>query len=345
MTDPGLPAERTSVARPLILVLLGIAVLAAGVTFVLRLQQPATPPPVAALPAPPPSPSPAPPPAPPHDAPGFDIVRISPQGDAVIAGHAAPGAEVSVSDAGREVGRATADTGGNWVIVPTAPLPPGARELTLSEKLADGTTVNGAGSVVMVVPGAPSPATGAPAATTSAPALAVLDQPGAAPRVLQAPTAGPNAKLAFAAVDYDDRGELRFAGTAPPGAPVRVYIDNRPAGDATADAQGRWTLSPAAPIAPGAHHLRVDQIDRRGAVVARVEVPFQREQLTAASLGANRVVVQPGESLWRLARQTYGNGLRYTVIYQANQAQIRSPDKIYPGQTLTVPQDAAQPSR
>jgi nucleoid-associated protein YgaU len=163
--------------------------------------------------------------------------------------------------------------------------------------------------------------------------------------VLQAPTGGQNARLAFAAVDYDDRGELRFAGTAPPGAPVRVYIDNRMAGDATADAQGRWTLSPSASVAPGAHHLRLDQIDRRGAVVARVEVPFQREQLTADALGGNRIVVQPGESLWRLARQTYGSGLRYTVIYQANQTQLRSPDKIYPGQTLTMPQDAAQQSR
>jgi nucleoid-associated protein YgaU len=49
--------------------------------------------------------------------------------------------------------------------------------------------------------------------------------------------------------------------------------------------------------------------------------------------------VQPGNSLWRLAREAYGRGIRYTVIYQANQALIQSPDRIFPGQIFTLPQD------
>ena len=47
--------------------------------------------------------------------------------------------------------------------------------------------------------------------------------------------------------------------------------------------------------------------------------------------------VQPGNSLWRLARQTYGSGLRYTEIYEANKDQIRDPDLIYPGQVFVLP--------
>jgi nucleoid-associated protein YgaU len=273
----------------------------------------------------------APPPlAPAPIQPAFDIVRISPQGDAVIAGRAAPGSDVTVQAGGKDIGHTTADAGGSWVLVPTDRLPPGAQALTLWEKRADGTQVAGAGSLLTVVP--------APSAPPGAPALAVLDQPGAAPRVLQAPPGGAAGKLGLAAVDYDDRGQVRFAGTAPPGAAVRVYVDDHAAGDAVADAQGRWTLSPAAAIAPGQHRLRVDQLDTRGRVAARVALPFQREQLAAAQLHGDQVVVQPGESLWRLAQRNYGNGLHYTVIYQANTAQIRDPDKIYPGQTLTLPQ-------
>ncbi|MCK5276640.1 MAG: LysM peptidoglycan-binding domain-containing protein, partial [Alphaproteobacteria bacterium] len=49
------------------------------------------------------------------------------------------------------------------------------------------------------------------------------------------------------------------------------------------------------------------------------------------------VVVQPGNSLWRLARRTLGEGTRYTVIYQANRDRIRDPDLIYPGQVFEVP--------
>ena len=50
------------------------------------------------------------------------------------------------------------------------------------------------------------------------------------------------------------------------------------------------------------------------------------------------VVVQPGNSLWRIARRTYGDGVRYSVIYESNQSQIRDPDLIFPGQIFLVPE-------
>jgi nucleoid-associated protein YgaU len=49
------------------------------------------------------------------------------------------------------------------------------------------------------------------------------------------------------------------------------------------------------------------------------------------------VIVQPGNSLWRLARRTYGNGLMFTVIYEANKGQITDPNLIYPGQIFELP--------
>jgi nucleoid-associated protein YgaU len=48
----------------------------------------------------------------------------------------------------------------------------------------------------------------------------------------------------------------------------------------------------------------------------------------------------PGNSLWRLARRSYGRGIRYVEIYQANRSQIRDPNLIYPGQVLAVPATA-----
>ena len=37
------------------------------------------------------------------------------------------------------------------------------------------------------------------------------------------------------------------------------------------------------------------------------------------------------------ARQAYGGGVLYTLIYTANVEQIRDPDLIYPGQVFQVP--------
>jgi hypothetical protein len=326
--DPGMPAERASVVRPLILVLIGFAVLAGVVVYVLRSAQDGVKPKDIVLTSPPVT---KPPPVI-HEPPSFGVIRIDPQGHAVLAGEAEPGADVTVRDGATVLGHAKADRSGDWVLLPDKPLPSGPRELSVTERTSDNATVDGTGSVAMVVPEPPTPT--APAA----PPLAVLDQPGAAPKLLLGPPGAASGKLALSTVDYDDSGAPRFAGTAPPGAAVRVYVDDHAAGDAVADADGRWTLTPEAAIAPGQHRLRLDQLGAGGHVAARIALPFLREQLTAAQLADHRVLVQPGESLWRIARNTYGAGIRYTVIYQANQAQIRDPARIYPGQALNLPQ-------
>jgi nucleoid-associated protein YgaU len=51
-------------------------------------------------------------------------------------------------------------------------------------------------------------------------------------------------------------------------------------------------------------------------------------------------VVSAGDSLWRISRVTYGAGMRYAVVYKANQDQIRNPDRIYPGQIFVLPMKA-----
>lgn len=50
-----------------------------------------------------------------------------------------------------------------------------------------------------------------------------------------------------------------------------------------------------------------------------------------------KVVIQPGNNLWQISRVIYGQGRRYTVIYDANKEQIRDPDRIYPGQIFETP--------
>ena len=273
--------------------------------------------------------------------PSFDVVRVSPQGNAVIAGRAAPGSDVIVFDGDRVVARATADRRGEFVALPAEPLPAGGRELTLAARRPlGGVEVRGEQSVVVVVPEA-----GRPGVAAGAPVVALLD-PRRGARLLQEADGGrpdavrPGGKrgagLSLDVVDYDDKGAVRFSGRAAPGAAVRVYVDNGAVGDARADEAGRWGLVPEGAIAAGVHTLRADAVDGGGRVTARVELPFQRAAASVLDAGG-RVVVQPGQNLWRLARAAYGSGVRYTVIYQANQGQIRDPRLIYPGQAFAMP--------
>jgi nucleoid-associated protein YgaU len=278
--------------------------------------------------------------------PVFDVVRVNAEGSAVMAGRAHPGAEVMIRDGDRELGHVKADDQGQWVFLPNAPLPPGSRELTLSERTSEGGEQRADAAVLLVVPERQPEQ----AANPPSPPLAVLapDNPAApgGARVLQPPPPagiGAGARLGLDVVQYDDHGAIGFAGSAPPGAPVRLYIDNRKAGDAVADATGRWSLTPTLPIAAGKHSVRVDQLTPKGHVIARVELPFSRETVAEAAVANGHVIVQPGQNLWRLARRVYGSGLRYTVIYQANREQIRDPRMIYPGQTFAVPDAPATP--
>lgn len=59
------------------------------------------------------------------------------------------------------------------------------------------------------------------------------------------------------------------------------------------------------------------------------------EQSAAAS-----VIIRRGDTLWQISRRVYGQGVRYTTIYLANQDQIANPDIIQPGQIFGVPKEA-----
>ena len=46
--------------------------------------------------------------------PTFDVVRVNPKGDTVIAGRAEPGSTVIILDQGKAIGKVTADKRGEW---------------------------------------------------------------------------------------------------------------------------------------------------------------------------------------------------------------------------------------
>jgi nucleoid-associated protein YgaU len=263
--------------------------------------------------------------------PSFDIVRVERDGSTIIAGRALPGAKVSIKANGETVGTATADERGEWVVVLDKPLKPGSIEIKLVAHNPDGTTKGSTQSVAVSVPEQKNKL-----------ALVVMSEPGKASRVLQGPGVPSDAgNLVLEAVDYDEHGNLIISGKADPGATVRIYIGGKPAGDTVADTAGHWELRPTVAIVPGHYALRVDQLDAAGKVVARVELPFERGEPGAviAALKKGKVVIQPGNNLWSIAREVYGSGFSYTIIYEANKSQIRDPNLIYPGQVFSTPAD------
>ena len=273
-------------------------------------------------------------------APSFDVVRINPAGDAVMAGRAAPNATVHIFDGDHEIGTVTADARGEWVFVPPGPLPPGSRELSLSAHVGD-QDIRSDQVVVLAVPEHGRDLAGQPTNEATQPLVAMTSRSGQGPtRILQGPGAGGNARLSLDVASIDNSGAVVLSGHAPPNATLQIYLDNKLLGRTTADAQGRWTLAPQEHVDVGSYTLRLDELRDDGKVATRIELPFARGAVVAEDAGGrpgqSNVTVKKGDSLWRIARTVSGRGMAYLVIYEANRDQIRDPNLIYPGQVFHV---------
>ncbi len=277
--------------------------------------------------------TPATTPAAPAKPPSFDIVRIDPQGQAVIAGRAAPGDRVRVLDGDKPIGEVIADARGEWVLVPDAPIAPGNRQLGLEATGREGEPVRRSGDVVALSVMPPVSAQHPPST------LAVL-LPGDADklaRVLQQPTPAPEGQaLSLDTAEYGARDRLVLSGHADPGARLNVYAGERLLGTVTADPAGKWSLMSPHREPAGGFELRLDQLAADGSVARRIAAPFERPTTGALAHGGT-YVVRNGNSLWLIARHFYGQGTRYTAIYIANREQIRDPNRIYPGQQFKLP--------
>lgn len=358
----------------------------------------------------------------------FDIVRVEPAGDAVIAGRATPGSRITLTLDGEAVGTAEVDAAGAFVAIVSFGPADRPRVLTMVETLRDGRELMADASVILApsprvlaeaAPGSEeSPETGgsvdeadadgqetgmaageaqtpteaeeevaaanerpagadageeaaaaaddtatagaadgvetteqvAAAAEASrnapaAPTVMVADSEGV--RVLQSSGDAPDvlSNVSIDSITYDTEGEVSLAGRSTGQAAVRVYLDNRPIALGDIGDDGQWRVD-LPEVDTGTYTLRVDEVDEEGEVVSRVETPFLREPVEAIrALDAGRtenatvalITVQPGNTLWGIARQNYGRGILYVRVFEANSDRIRDPDLIYPGQIFAVP--------
>ncbi|OWJ64820.1 hypothetical protein BWR60_22845 [Inquilinus limosus] len=271
----------------------------------------------------------------------FDAIRINSSGYQVIAGRGPAGARITLFDGAEAIGSVDADLNGDWVFVSEAPIAPGDHQLSLSAT-RDGRTTTSTDIALVIVPSRDGTIDGmaaGPGQGDGKPLVFVVPKAGGASTILQAPDEAAAALpgLSIDVIDYGEDGAVIISGHGAAAALVRLYLDDHPIGEGWIDAAGAFRISPDWPIAPGTYRLRADQLNADGRVTDRTETPFQRAAPADLVLARGKVVVQPGNSLWRIAHSAYGRGIHYTIIYMANRVQIRDPDLIYPGQILTVP--------
>lgn len=139
-----------------------------------------------------------------------------------------------------------------------------------------------------------------PAETAPAEPVEVAEPP---PEAEAAPGEAEPAEVAEAPAEPDAAPEPETAG-ADPVQPAEAPPEPKPAPETVAVSEPEPAPEPAAPVPPPA--------------------PVT-------------VTVQPGHTLWAIARGELGEGILYVQVYEANRDAIRDPDLIYPGQVFTIP--------
>ena len=175
------------------------------------------------------------------------------------------------------------------------------------------------------------------------PKVLIADKDGV--RVVQSDDSLDQDAIALDSISYDEDGQVMLFGRSNPMAYLRIYLDNAPVLLVRPDDDGNWKTL-LSRVDPGVYTLRIDQVNAAGKVISRLETPFKKEspqkllthiQDTKTEARINVVTVQPGYTLWAIARKRYGRGILYVRVFEANRDKIRDPDLIYPGQVFDLP--------
>lgn len=347
------------------------------------------------------------PPIPEAITPTFDIVRVEPTGEAVMAGLSFPNNLINIVSNGKVIAEAKSNASGEWALVLDQAFKPGGHAISVRTVSTVGELlVASEEQVTISVPNAPTES-----------AIVMLDSPGSPSTIWQSPAknlrpevetedAGipiledfkepvtepteslelpdkvvgvadsgnldtiPEALVTIETIETEGNGAVYATGASNPSTTIRVYFDEELVGQTTTNAIGRWQLSSRQLLSKDSYTVRVDQVDTAsGQVLARRLVPFEDRiqfqiakpvvtqsntevetvlntqtadgeasvQVEGVIDRSEAVIVSKGDNLWSISRRLFGQGIRYTTLYDANENQIGDPSEVFPGQVFVVP--------
>lgn len=301
----------------------------------------------------------------PVPAPALKVTAVEIEGSKIfVAGVSKTGTTLRGQADGKPIGSAQAGQDGSFVIE-------GTMELSVGDHRISVEALGPAGQVLVRVE-VPfnRPAGGQMAAVAAAPAtiedsafdklrnetvrafnlLRGLYEDGKVPSLEQMVAARSSTTIALRSlsefrlpVDAAAAARIIAEGTARDAASALAALDALPR-DVTSVGAGLKKIGDMIAKAVGpviARELKGVEIAATAPAVAGGPTTIQQAPLTQSDRSA--VIIRRGDTLWQISRRVYGQGVRYTTIYLANEDQIRNPDVIQPGQIFGVP-DSALPN-
>ncbi len=261
-----------------------------------------------------------------------DSIAYTDTGVVEVSGRGVPGGFVRVYLDNTPTAESAIDADGRW-IADLVDVAPGLYRMRVDELNTDGTVTSRveipfqretqekvADAVAAMTPAAP--AEDAVATTTDEP---VADAKQETTEVVASPQPAVDTAKAADPAPTDTPAETPVDATAetaeePPvsESPAQV-AEAQPAVSGTASTDEAPAAQPETPVTQPAETAEAAPTTATDAPRVRI------------------VTVQPGNTLWAIASDHYGDGVLYVQVYEANADKIRDPDLIYPGQIFEIP--------
>lgn len=253
-------------------------------------------------------------------APLFDIVRIEPDGNVVVAGRWMANKNISIVVNGDIVATERTDANGEFVYAPARQFEPGNYTISLigvdpemkSEEnvfiyISDQGYKNSV-SLLMTKDGS---------------------------TLLQAPTMLVDGDLVVSKIDYLDTGRIVVTGDALPRLRVSLALDDEYLGFARVSDYKHFGLgADVGELKPGQEYkLTVRLHDGDGRTIAEIAHKFEMPRMTGDD--DTYYTVRRGDCLWIIARNFLRRGILFSIIADRN--NIENPDLIFPNQNLQIP--------
>jgi len=254
------------------------------------------------------------------ESPAFDIVRIQPDGNIVVAGRWAPNKSVSIAINGKIVATEQTNNNGEFVYAPKKPLPAGNYTLSL---IGVGTSIKSSDKVFLYI---------SEHGYENSISL-LMTKKGST--LLQAPTMLRDGDLTVSKIDYLDNGRIVVAGDAMPRLRVSLWLNNTYMGYAHVSDYRHFGLgADIGKLESGKEYeLSVRLHDGDGNTVASISHQFIMPEMTGNE--DTFYTVRRGDCLWVIARNFMRRGILFSIIASKN--HITNPDLIFPKQRLQIP--------
>lgn len=257
----------------------------------------------------------------------FDIVRISKTGDIVIAGKSEPNETIELLDGEEIIAEVISDENGEWIWVSELTTKNGIKKFQLQYKNNLNKSSISDQTVIILVDNE----------SNSVPKVArVFSSDVENIDMLNLEKLNDAITLDF--LSYSPNGLIILSGRTISNTEIEILKSAEVLGKTKSDENGVWKFIIKKNDYANEEISIKTTINGETLILTYDQAEIQRRfKNTNFEFYDDRIVVQKGNSLWRIARKTLGGGIFYTEIYKNNLAKIKNPNLIYPGQVFNIP--------